>query len=240
VVIPETQHLALIGAILLSVIMIICGGSFLTYGMILAFQMQNVQMNVHSSSSVSSISEKSDEDLSVALSWSERFVRLFCCLPRGSQETGQLWQKMLALSITVAVCFVCESLMQILSVIEQGSSWGGKHIADAIYTSIFYAFDLLALFTILAIFSRMVSSEVRKRITRDFPQSYRNTPGNSHRSLPRSSGRSSERSSERRHKEDAVEMGSISKGDDLKTWSFAGSPHAETNESPQKETDSQL
>jgi len=74
----------------------------------------------------------------------------------------------------VAVCFIGESIMWIVSIVAVGESWGGLNIVDTVYTSLFYCFDLICLLTILIIFQRLAQTEVNKRL-----QKYSVTEGGS-------------------------------------------------------------
>jgi len=167
---PETQSYTLVSAILLISIMTICGITFLIYGILLALQMREVNNSFTPGRKMESVSSNADE-ISEEIPFSHRCLRIICCVNRRppSKDPTKLWMKMFLASLTVAFCFIVESIMQILNYLYVENE-NGAQAPDTIYTALFYAFDLLALFTILLIFRRMVRTEVSRQISKTFPK----------------------------------------------------------------------
>jgi len=169
----ETRHLALIGAIILAIIMIICGITFLIYGTLLARHLRRTTKKTNSisrneASSISSFKgnhvDKESSNFDVTLS--ERVLWAICCLKNNGFTTHKpLWIKMYTASVVVAICFCMESVMQIMSIVQLGDTWSGEKIVDVTYTSTLYVFELIALFTILIIYKRTVDHDVRKKLS---------------------------------------------------------------------------
>jgi len=86
--------------------------------------------------------------------------------------------KMLISSVVVSSCFIVESIMQILSAIYLSPD------AQTIYTSLFYAFDLIALFSILLLFRQAIHEEVSNRFTKTYRIEMASSPNHSHLSKP--------------------------------------------------------
>jgi len=137
---------------------------------------QHTDSSSHSFRTMSSENENgrnSDPEANV-LSCKECLFRSFCVCESDScnilccgkccdwYDHLGLHQKMLFTATTVAMCFIGESVMWILSIADMGSQFSGS-VASIIYSSLFFVFDLIALLSLFLIFRKIISNETLSR-----------------------------------------------------------------------------